>query len=201
MWRQIKKVPLIVWPVVFMALVIGFGKLVLPEGDRVVIVGAGVVHAVSEDSAPDGTYYDLEVRRHESIAETRHRVEEGLRGWKPRVLVIAFDASALAGGESVERSAREAMTAVSREAENRVIVPIIVGFVATPDDTPAVHGAAERLNRWWREELCTQPGFRLCLDLEPHANDPAAVERAMSVATSDAAARHAEWRVSTQVGR
>jgi hypothetical protein len=194
-----------VWALLAPAVVIALVQWNRPDGKRVMVVGAGLVHQlVPEDAprgshAPKGTFYDLSTVAHEPLGGTEQRVQETLRGW-PDVIVIGIDASALVDAGAIARAQRVLAT-LTKAAENATAVPVVLSPAPGPGDGGRVRAASEELHDWFRRELCQQPGLRLCVDVLPHAGDVAAVRAAVGAAVLDAVRRHDALRASTQVGR
>jgi len=159
------------------------------------VVGAGAIARLR--TAPPGYRYDLRVRRREAFDETHARITDAIGAW-PDVIVLGLDARALAGGASAEDAGRAAMLRIVQQAENATAVPVVLGFVAPDDASPELRAAVDRVNAWWRRDVCRAPGrLRLCVEVEHEADVPDAIAAALP----DALSRHQELEASTQVGR
>jgi len=193
----VKKVPWIVWAAITPALIIGGVRLWTGGTKRIVVVGAGVIHLLEEQDAPEGTRLDLDLRAHERIEDTVARVESELSAW-PDILVISFDAAALEGAGN---RYREELLTLVEHAEASTTVPVVLAPAPAPGDGEEVIAAAELETVWWREELCQERGLRVCVDLWPYVHDPEGMRRAMTAGIAQGLVRHQQWRASTQVGR
>lgn len=168
-------------------------------GRRVPVVGAGPIHLLVAEDAPDGGFFDLEAVPREGLDESRARVEAAVSLW-PDVMVFGFDAAVVDGGEPQEVAAYEAFVALATAAENATAVPVVVYLAAAPDADEARVAAVARVD----ERLagfCALDGLRLCFDARPHVADPAALRRALAAAVAEGLERHRQLRLSTQVGR
>lgn len=166
-----------------------------PRGVRVPVVGAGALARLG--TASTGYRYDLRARERESFEETHARITDAIAEW-PDVIVLGLDARALAGGAAAEDAGRATMLRIVQQAENATAVPVVLGFVPPEGADPALRAAIERVNAWWRVDVCRVPGrLRLCVEVEREADVPAAIAAALP----DAFSRHEELEASTQVGR
>lgn len=163
-----------VWALLAPLLIMGLYRLVVGGGRRVEVIGSGVLTSLQETDAPEGTRYDLAVRRDEALHETERRVLEAVSRW-PDILVIAFSESALE-----EAEVRTVMERVVVAAENATAVPVLVGFQG---DAP------------WFSSLCDVSALRLCI--EPGSDAPAAI----AAGVEEAWQRHRRLEASTQTGR
>ncbi len=173
-----RRVPWIVWALLAPLLIMGAWRLWTGGGDRVHVVGSGVLTELSEDDAPAGTFYDLAVVPDEPLEETRTRVEAQIASW-PDVFVFALD-------ESVpDEDAMATYEALATAAENATAVPVIVGRPTEPEA--------------FRTELCAHgpdgPRLRVCV--EPGGD----VASAVAGGVREGRARHQALRATTQVGR
>jgi hypothetical protein len=193
---RLRRVPWIVWALLAPAVIIGAVRLWTGGATRVPVVGAGVLARVSASPKPEGGRYDLRVQPEESLDATARRVDGAIAEWAD-VIVFGFDASQLTS-EAAEAQAMAHLARLTRRVENAAAVPVVVGFAPTQNAPAEIREAAERVNAWWRKELCPQAGLRLCLDLAPHVGDAAAIQRAVGTAVEDALGRHAVLRASTR---
>lgn len=196
----LRRVPWPVWAAVAATLIVGGVRLSTGGGRRVAVAGAGPIALLRAEDAPDGAFFSLDAAEVEALPASVARVEDAISTW-PDVVVFGLDARVVEGGADREAAAREAMARLTRMAENATAVPVVVGLVAPDGARADLAAAVTRHRTWWRRELCAAEGLRLCLDLAPHARDPAAVRAAVATATLDALARHEALRATTQVGR
>ena len=204
MGTWLSRVPWMVWALLAPAVIIAVVQWQRPQGDRVMVVGAGLVHLLHAQErapghAPPGTFYDLDTRTHEPLAATEQRVQAVLSGW-PNVIVFGIDAAELTDS-AAEQQAQQVLTRLTAGAENATAVPVVLSPAPAAGDGAAIGEASARVGAWFRAELCQQPGLRLCVDLMPHASAPTAVRAAVAAAVRRAIERHAALRATTQVGR
>lgn len=195
--ETLRQVPPIVWGMLVPALIIGAVQLRRPDGRRVHVVGAGYVADLAEqDEQEDAFFYELETVAHESVDDTVARTRALLPEW-PRVVVVAFDAAAVAGGDGTE--ARVKMRALVEKLESVQAVPVVLPPRALPGDPPAVHALAEALDPWFYANLCQLGELRHCVKLDPGPTAPADWKAALqrTVAT---AVRFQSQLPSAQIG-
>ncbi len=169
-----KRIHWMVYALVAPLLLQGAYRLWVGPGQRVELVGSGVIADLAEGDAPEGSRYVLESVSGESLDETTTRVRALIATW-PDLFVFAFDA-ATRDDPRLEGT----MDALLTEAENAASVPIVVGF----EDSPP-----------WFDSLCDRSARRLCV--EPGANPAAAV----GAAVQEGWQRHRDFEATTQVGR
>lgn len=170
--------PWIVWALLAPAVILGAWRLWTGGGERIHVVGSGVLTELGEADAPEGTFYDLAIVPDEPLADTRARVEARIASW-PDVLVFALDDAV------PDDEAMATYEALATAAENATAVPVIVGRRTEPEA--------------FATELCAAgpEGARLRVCVAPGDD----VAGAVAGGVRDARARHDALRATTQVGR
>lgn len=197
--NPLKRVPWLGWAIITPALIIGLVQLQTGGGVRVPLVVAGVGSAVGDGDHPEGAYYTRDVVPHEAFAETAARVEEHIREY-PKMMVIGLDGDALEDTDASEREAMAVMMTLAGHAENATTVPILLSITPARPTTGGLRERVVRLHGWWRRELCPGGRYRVCVDLAPHAEDPAAVREAVRSGMIQGLDALGRYRAMTQGG-
>lgn len=193
------KVPWLVWAFIAPVFLWLPCQLMHGEGRRVPVVGAGPIHALVAEDAPEGGYFELEAVPSERLEASQARVHEAITLW-PDVVVFGFDAAVVDGGEAPEAATYGALVALATAAENATAVPIVVYLAAEAGADEARIAAVDRVDAQLAS-FCALDGLRLCFDPRPHVADPGALRRALAAAVAEGLERHRQLRLSTQVGR
>jgi hypothetical protein len=186
--RWLTRVPLIVWALIAPAVILSGLQFARPDGRRVAVVGAGVIDVLRAQDAPPDTFYELDTRRHEAPQDTLARGSTTIGTW-PDVMVIGMDVSAVAGPDG-DPEAMQLLARLTRQVENSSGVPVVLSYTSASDDGAPAKDAAERLQKWWREDLCNQPGLRVCVDGLTEGSDPSRLRAAVATGVLDAIRLH-----------
>lgn len=195
----VTRIPWIVWAAILAAVIVGAIDFFGPAGKRIIVVGDGPVTLLREQDAQEGRYhYDLDDVGPGSHAEVAERVEGAIGIW-PAVIVISLDlATASKDGPA---HARDELMRLTRQAENAVAVPVVIGYAPSAGAGADQLELAKSLQPWFRAILCKAGPLRVCVDGFDHYGDPDGLREAVRHAVSDALVRHRDQRASTQVGR
>lgn len=199
--QLLTRVPWIVWAAILPAVIIVGMDVLGPQGQRVVVAGAGPVALLREQDAEEGRYhYDLDDVGDGSHAEVAQRIEGAIGLWPP-VLVLSLDLATVSAKGEGEARARQELMRLAKQAENAVAVPVVIGYAPPPGARAQQVALAQKLRPWFRSILCTAGPLRVCVDGMDHRGDPDALRGAVRHAVRDALVRHRDLRASTQVGR
>ena len=197
-WR----IPSWAWLALVPAVLIGLNQWRKGGRQRIELVGAGPIHVVRSEDAPEGLRFYPKTRPHEALEESVARIEKGLL-LQPAVYVFGLD---LTGWESAEVSQEELQSIygrLHRAADNAAVVPIVVGPWLPPSAPEGRRSAVAELRAWWRGGPCRTSPRGLCVDLTTASPGPADADHraALTAAIERGVRRLNGLRATTQRGR